>query len=91
MRLREFYTKESVGNTDAIGGALASASGKIAGMTIDYVNKYYDWVKEKNAKVKAQKEKKLKQTASKMKPKEKTDAKKIINKNKAKQLDLFDK
>jgi len=26
-----------------------------------------------------------------MKPKEKTDAKKIINKNKAKQLDLFDK
>ena len=91
MRLREFYTKESVGNTDAIGGALASASGKIAGMAIDYVNKYYDWVKEKNAKVKAQKEKKLKQTASKMKPKEKTDAKKIINKNKAKQLDLFDK
>ncbi len=81
MRLREFYTKESVGNTDAIGGALASASGKVAGMVIDYVNKYYDWVKEK----------KLKQTASKMKPKEKTDAKKIINKNKAKQLDLFDK
>ncbi len=91
MRLREFYTKESVGNTDAIGGALASASGKVAGMVIDYVNKYYDWVKEKNAKVKAQQEKKLKQTASKMKPKEKTDAKKIINKNKAKQLDLFDK
>ena len=91
MRLREFYTKESVGNTDAIGGALASASGKVAGMVIDYVNRYYDWVKEKNAKVKAQKEKKLKQTASKMKPKEKTDAKKIINKNKAKQLDLFDK
>ena len=91
MRLREFYTKESVGNTDAIGGALASASGKVAGMVIDYVNQYYDWVKEKNAKVKAQKEKKLKQTASKMKPKEKTDAKKIINKNKAKQLDLFDK
>ena len=91
MRLREFYTKESVGNTDAIGGALASASGKVAGMVIDYVNKYYDWVKEKNANAKAQKEKKLKQTASKMKPKEKTDAKKIINKNKAKQLDLFDK
>jgi len=91
MRLREFYTKESVGNTDAIGGALASASGKVAGMVIDYVNKYYDWVKEKNAEAKAQKEKKLKQTASKMKPKEKTDAKKIINKNKAKQLDLFDK
>ena len=90
MRLREFIP-EAVGNTDSIGGALASASGKVAGLTIDYVNRYYDWQKEKNGKVKAQKEKKLKQTASKMKPKEKTDAKKIINKNKAKQLDLFDK
>ena len=79
MRLREFIP-EAVGNTDAIGGALASASGKVAGLTIDYVNKYYDWRKEKNGKVKAQKEKKLKQTASKMSPQQKKDVKAQLDK-----------
>ena len=80
MRLREFQIKESVGSTDAIGGALASASGKLAGLAIDYINKYYDYVKEKNAKVKAQKEKELKQTASKMSPQQKKDVKAQLDK-----------
>ena len=80
MRLREFQIKEAVGSTDAIGGALASASAKVAGLTIDYVNKYYDYVKEKNAKVKAQKEKELKQTASKMSPQQKKDVKAQLDK-----------
>jgi hypothetical protein len=90
---REDVESESVGNTDAIGGALAQASGKVAGMTIDYVNRYFDYVKEKNAAKKKAKEAKLKQIASKMKPNEKANAKKIISKGeeKAKQLDLFDK
>ena len=35
---REDVESESVGNTDAIGGALAQESGKFADLTIDYVN-----------------------------------------------------
>ena len=90
---REDVESESVGNTDSIGGAMAKASGKVAGMTIDYVNRYFDYVKEKNEAKKKAKEAKLKQIASKMKPNEKANAKKIISKGeeKAKQLDLFNK
>ena len=64
----------------ATGAALATATGKLAGLTIDYINKYYDYVKEKNAKVKAQKEKELKQTASKMSPQQKKDVKAQLDK-----------
>jgi hypothetical protein len=75
MRLREFHTKESIGSQTGVGAALASASGKLAGLTIDYINDYYDWRKTTNAKEKEQKEKALKQKASKMSPQQKKDVK----------------
>ena len=90
---REDVESESVGSTSQVGATLSKAAGQFAGITIDYVNRYYDYVKEKNAEKKKMKANKLKQVASKMKPNEKANAKKIISKgeDKAKQLDLFDK
>ena len=90
---REDVESESVGSTSQVGATLSKAAGQFAGITIDYVNRYYDYVQEKNAEKKKMKANKLKQVASKMKPNEKANAKKIISKgeDKAKQLDLFDK
>ena len=90
---REDVESESVGSTSQVGATLSKAAGQFAGITIDYVNRYYDYVQEKNAEKKKMKANKLKQVASKMKPSEKANAKKIISKGeeKAKQLDLFDK
>ena len=77
---REDVESESVGSQTQVGAALSKAAGQFAGLTIDYVNRYFDWKAEKNAQAKKQKELQLKKTAAKMKPTEKQNAKKIINK-----------
>ena len=78
MRFKEFVSEAGPGSQTQIGGALAKGSGQLAGITLDVINRYFDWHAERNSKKKREKEIALRKQKSKLSPSEKNKANAVL-------------